>query len=106
MHSMTQGRPLIVAGVDSHADTHHVAALDQRGALLASTRFLTTPETGVGTSVVTAPQAQPALGEDVHRACDDEPEKDQRDQRLHAHDQLGPMPQRHNVGRAERSSVC
>lgn len=42
MHSMTQDRPLIIGGVDSHADAHHVAALDQRGALLATKSFLTT----------------------------------------------------------------
>jgi hypothetical protein len=30
MHSMTQDTPLVVGGVDSHADAHHVAALDQR----------------------------------------------------------------------------
>jgi transposase len=42
MHSMTQDQPLVIGGVDSHADTHHFAALDQRGALLATKRFLTT----------------------------------------------------------------
>ncbi len=43
MHSMTQkDRPLVVGGVDSHADTHHFAALDQRGALLATKSFQTT----------------------------------------------------------------
>jgi len=42
MHSMTQDGPLVVGGVDSHADTHHVAALDQRGALLATKSFPTT----------------------------------------------------------------
>ena len=31
MQSMTQARPLVIGGVDSHADTHHFAALDQRG---------------------------------------------------------------------------
>ena len=30
MHSMTQDTPLVVGGVDSLADAHHVAALDQR----------------------------------------------------------------------------
>ena len=34
MHSMTQENTLVVGGVDAHADTHHAAALDQRGALL------------------------------------------------------------------------
>jgi transposase len=42
MHSMTQARPLVVGGVDSHADTHHVAALDQRGVLMATKSFPTT----------------------------------------------------------------
>jgi transposase len=42
MHSMTQDRPLVVGGVDSHADTHHIAALDQRGGLLATKSFPTT----------------------------------------------------------------
>ena len=42
MHSMTQEHTLVVGGVDSHADTHHVAALDQRGALLATKSFPTT----------------------------------------------------------------
>jgi transposase len=42
MHSMTQDRPLVVGGVDAHADTHHVAALDQRGGLLATKSFPTT----------------------------------------------------------------
>jgi transposase len=42
MHSMTQDRPLIVGGVDSHADSHHVAALDQRGGLLGTASFPTT----------------------------------------------------------------
>ena len=42
MHSMTQDQPLVIGGVDSHADTHHFAALDQRGALLATESFPTT----------------------------------------------------------------
>jgi transposase len=42
MHSMTQDKPLIVGGVDAHADTHHIAALDQRGALLGTSSFPTT----------------------------------------------------------------
>ena len=42
MQSMTQQDTLIVGGVDAHADTHHVAALDQRGALLSTKSFPTT----------------------------------------------------------------
>ena len=42
MHSMTQEDTLVVGGVDAHADTHHVAALDQRGALLSTNSFPTT----------------------------------------------------------------
>ncbi len=42
MHSMTQDDVLVVGGVDSHADTHHAAALDSRGALLATKSFPTT----------------------------------------------------------------
>jgi transposase len=42
MHSMTQDQPLVIGGVDSHADTHHFAALDQRGALLGTRSFPTT----------------------------------------------------------------
>lgn len=42
MHSMTQEQPLVIGGVDAHADTHHLAALDQRGALLATESFSTT----------------------------------------------------------------
>jgi transposase len=33
---------VVVGGVDAHADAHHAAALDQRGALLASESFPTT----------------------------------------------------------------
>jgi transposase len=52
MHSMTQDTPLVVGGVDSHADAHHVAALDQRGALLATKSFATTnPRLRAGTGV-------------------------------------------------------
>jgi len=40
MHSMTQDQQsVVVAGVDAHADTHHFAALDQRGVLLATKSF-------------------------------------------------------------------
>ena len=42
MHSMTQNDALVVGGVDAHADAHHVAVLDQRGALLATKSFPTT----------------------------------------------------------------
>jgi transposase len=42
MHSMTQEDTLVVGGVDAHADTHHAAALDQRGALLSTNSFPTT----------------------------------------------------------------
>jgi transposase len=42
MHSMKQDGTLVVAGVDAHADSHHAAALDHRGALLGSERFSTT----------------------------------------------------------------
>jgi transposase len=42
MHSMTQQNTLVIGGVDAHADTHHAAALDQRGALLATESFPTT----------------------------------------------------------------
>jgi transposase len=42
MHSMTQEEPLVVGGVDWHADTHHAAALDERGGLLATDSFAAT----------------------------------------------------------------
>ena len=42
MHSMTQENTLVVGGVDAHADTHHAAVLDQRGALLSTKSFPTT----------------------------------------------------------------
>lgn len=42
MHSMTQENTLVVGGVDAHADAHHAAALDQRGALLGNRSFPTT----------------------------------------------------------------
>jgi len=42
MHSMTQQDTVVVGGVDAHADTHHAAALDQRGALLSTNSFSTT----------------------------------------------------------------
>jgi transposase len=40
MHSMNQrGICRVIGGVDSHADTHHAAALDDRGALLGTRSF-------------------------------------------------------------------
>jgi transposase len=42
MHRMTQKDTVVVGGVDAHADTHHIAALDERGALLSTTSFPTT----------------------------------------------------------------
>jgi transposase len=42
MHSMTQENTLVVGGVDSPADTHHAAALNERGALLGTKSFPTT----------------------------------------------------------------
>ena len=42
MHSMKHQDTLVIGGVDSHADTHHAAAMDQRGALLATKGFPTT----------------------------------------------------------------
>jgi len=42
MHSMTQENTLVVGGVDSHADTHHAAALNERGELLGTESFPTT----------------------------------------------------------------
>jgi transposase len=43
MHSMTQDdTPLVIGGVDAHADAHHLAALDERGGLLATKSFPTT----------------------------------------------------------------
>jgi hypothetical protein len=42
MHSITQRDALVVGGVDAHTDTHHVAALDERGALLSTKSFPTT----------------------------------------------------------------
>lgn len=43
MHSMTQqDTRFVVGGVDAHADAHHAAVLDERGALLATKSFPTT----------------------------------------------------------------
>jgi transposase len=40
MHSMKQEIRRVIGGVDSHADTHHAAALDDRGCLLGTQSFL------------------------------------------------------------------
>ena len=43
MHSMNEQEPVaVVGGVDAHADAHHAAALDGRGALLGTKSFPTT----------------------------------------------------------------
>ncbi|MDQ6909110.1 MAG: IS110 family transposase [Chloroflexota bacterium] len=43
MHSMTQEQdPVVIGGVDAHANTHHAAALDGRGALLGIRQFAAT----------------------------------------------------------------
>jgi transposase len=42
MQSMNEQDVLVVGGVDAHADFHHAAALDQRGALLATKQFAAT----------------------------------------------------------------
>ncbi len=42
MHSMKQQEALVGGGADAHADTHHAAALGERGALLATKSFPTT----------------------------------------------------------------
>ena len=39
---MTHQETLVIGGVDAHADTHQVAALNERGALLGSDGFPTT----------------------------------------------------------------
>jgi len=39
MHSMKQELRRVIGGVDSHADTHHAAALDDRGCLLGTRSF-------------------------------------------------------------------
>ena len=41
---MKQHETLVVGGVDAHADTHHAAALDQRGALIGSEGFPAMPD--------------------------------------------------------------
>ncbi len=42
MGSMNDGRGRVVGGVDSHADTHAVAVLDERGVLLGASSFAAT----------------------------------------------------------------
>ena len=42
MNSMQDTETVVIGGVDAHADTHEVAALDDRGALLGSETFATT----------------------------------------------------------------
>ena len=44
MQSMTDELPVVIGGVDSHAETHQFAALDQRGALLSTESFPTTTD--------------------------------------------------------------
>ena len=39
MQSMTEEDRRVIGGVDAHADTHHAAALDDRGALLGTRSF-------------------------------------------------------------------
>jgi hypothetical protein len=39
---MMHRETVVVGGVDAHADSHHAAALDERGALLSSEGFATT----------------------------------------------------------------
>ena len=44
MHSMTHQEPLVIGGVDAHADTHYFAVLDERGVLLATSVFPTSTD--------------------------------------------------------------
>src|SRR3954452_8769166 len=44
MSSMTSPGGSVTGGVDAHTDTHDAAALDERGRLLGTQTFLTTPE--------------------------------------------------------------
>src|SRR3954471_17942396 len=39
---MQEDELVVIGGVDAHADTHEVAALDDRGGLLGSEQFVTT----------------------------------------------------------------
>src|SRR5713101_235717 len=41
---MTDRSRRVVAGVDAHTDEHHVAVLDERGRLLGTAAFPTTPD--------------------------------------------------------------
>ena len=43
-YSMQHNETLVIGGVDAHADTHHVAALDERGGLLGTEGFPTTTD--------------------------------------------------------------
>ena len=45
MQSMTEDGRRVIGGIDAHADTHHAAALDERGRLLGIRSF---PASGVG----------------------------------------------------------
>src|SRR5689334_16800020 len=44
MTSMTTSRPVVIVGVDTHADVHHAAVIDQVGRPLADAGFPTTPD--------------------------------------------------------------
>jgi hypothetical protein len=44
MSSMTSPGRIVMSGVDAHTDTHDAAALDERGRLLATRTFPTSPE--------------------------------------------------------------
>ncbi len=44
MHSMTSPAGCVTGGVDAHTDTHDAAALDERGRLLGTHTFSTTPD--------------------------------------------------------------
>jgi transposase len=44
MSSMTSPGGSVTGGVDAHTDTHDVAALDERGRLLGTRTFATTPD--------------------------------------------------------------
>ncbi len=43
MTSMTHPRPVVIMGVDTHQDTHHVAVVDQTGRHLGDTEVMTDP---------------------------------------------------------------
>src|SRR4051794_10619358 len=44
MNSMTSATGAVTGGVDAHTDTHDAAALDERGRLLGTRTFPTTPD--------------------------------------------------------------